>query len=103
MAMFTVVALFDFVIGGSIDAIDAPASIIIACFFSIACGLSATYLEVTLGLFILLGIWVAKLVILANSPGDVVRACLVYGLPVLMNAVTVWGTIFPNDELRRLR
>jgi hypothetical protein len=50
----------------------------------------------------------SKLILLGVSPSDgasstPVQKCLIYGLPVLMAAIGVWGLIFPNDELKRLR
>ncbi len=102
--MFTVVALFDFGIGGGISADVGPMSFIIASYFSICCGLTASYLESTISLSMIASVCIVKLIILAEThTSDPILACVLYGIPCLMGAISNWGLIFPNDELRRLR
>ena len=104
MSSISILSLFDFTTGGEIHATDGACAFIVACYFSISCGLSSTYIEASIGLLIVTFVVIAKLIVLAEGhPEDPVLACVVYGLPILMNAVIMWGLFYPTDQLRRLR
>jgi hypothetical protein len=106
MILIVVTALFDIISGGSDSSITGTCLIVHIAYFSIISGLSASYVESAVGLFLITLVAMSKLIILGLSPSDSpapLSKCFIYGLPVLIAAIASWGLVFPNDELKRLR
>lgn len=108
MILIVTTSLFDIVSGGSFHAITGTCLVVHICYFSIISGLSASYVESSIGLFCITIVTLSKLILLGISPStedtpSPVMKCIIYGLPVLMACIAVWGLLFPNDELKRLR
>ena len=107
MILLIVSSMFDLISGGSFETINGACLVIHICYFSITSGLSASFIEASIGIFLISIIALVKLLLLGlsgteKSLSPIIR-CVIYGLPILMAAISVWGLIFQNDELKRLR
>jgi hypothetical protein len=104
MAMMITASVFDFDIGSTPSSIVGPCAFIVSFYFAISCGLTSTYIESSIGIFLATLVSVAKLIYLSQThKEDPIEACVVYGLPILMGAIAIWGLVLPSDQLRRLR
>ena len=105
MILLLITAGFDFAIEPKNLFPMGSCAIFVAAYFSICCGISMTYIEASVGLLLVTAMAVCKITLLATSStyAHPILSGVIYGVPILMNAVIIWGLIYPNDALRRIR